>query len=106
MSLSSIPHLFIAGLGNLPYPITRHRLVFHKLKGYSHYLAHKFFNSIGQLVIDALASRLGVRMSSDRAGYFGRRDLLVGDTMMRLTLFKSSARVTSLSKNLYTKMYT
>jgi len=71
MSLSSIPHLFIAGLGNLPYPITRH--------------------SIGQLVIDALASRLGVRMSSDRAGYSGRRDLLVGDTMMTLTLFKSKS---------------
>ena len=98
MSLSSIPHLFIAGLGNLPYPITRHRLVFHKLKGYSHYLAHKFFNSIGQLVIDALASRLCIRMSSDRAGYSGRGNLLVGDTMMTLTLYKSSTRHSPLSK--------
>jgi PTH1 family peptidyl-tRNA hydrolase len=89
---SSIPHLFIAGLGNLPYPITRHRLVFHKLKSYFHYLAHKFFNSIGQLVIDALASRLGIRMSSDRAGFSGRGNLLIGDTTMTLTLFKSSTR--------------
>ena len=105
MSLSPIPHLFIAGLGNLPYPITRHRLVFHKTKSYFHYPAYKFFNSIGQLVIDALASRLGVRMSSDRAGYSGRRDLLVGDTMMTLTLYKSSTRHSRLSF-LDTEMYT
>jgi len=65
------PHVFIAGLGNISYPITRH--------------------SLGQLVIDALASRLGVTMSSDKAGYTGRKDLLVRNTQMTLTLFKSKS---------------
>ncbi|KAF8813960.1 peptidyl-tRNA hydrolase [Phlegmacium glaucopus] len=71
MTFSSIPHLFVAGLGNLPYPITRH--------------------SIGQFVIDALASRLGIHMSSGKSGYSGQGKLLVGDTTIALTLFKSKS---------------
>lgn len=88
MIMTSIPHLFIAGLGNFPYPITRHRLAFQnqtkKLPDSS--------NSIGQFVIDALASRLGIRMSSVKGGYSGQGRLLVGDTVVALTLFKSSTR--------------
>jgi len=71
MTIFAIPHLFIAGLGNLPYPITRH--------------------SIGQFIIDTLASRSGIRMSSVKGGYSGQGNLLVGNTMIALTLFKSKS---------------
>ncbi|KAJ3503232.1 hypothetical protein NLJ89_g8524 [Agrocybe chaxingu] len=69
MTVSSIPRLFIAGLGNIPYPLTRH--------------------SVGQLVVDALAHRLGIRMASVRGGYSGHGTALIGDTLVDLTLFKS-----------------
>lgn len=42
-------------------------------------------------------------MSSDRAGYSGRGNLLVGDTTMTLTLFKSSTRHSPFSKILDVK---
>jgi len=71
MTISTTPHLLIAGLGNLPYPMTRH--------------------SIGQLVIDALATRLGIHMKSDRGGYSGHGDVLIGNTPVNLTLFKSKS---------------
>ncbi|KAF8629134.1 hypothetical protein AX17_005720 [Amanita inopinata Kibby_2008] len=66
-----IPQLLVVGLGNLPYPMTRH--------------------SVGQLVVDSLASRLGVHLSVDRNGHIGHRILDVGDVPMSLTLFKSKS---------------
>ncbi|KAF8160637.1 peptidyl-tRNA hydrolase [Crassisporium funariophilum] len=71
MPVSSIPQLFIAGLGNLPFPATRH--------------------SIGQFVIDGLAVRLGIRMSSVRGGHLGQGNAVVGQTLVHLTLFKSKS---------------
>lgn len=47
-------------------------------------------NSVGQLAIDALASRLGIRMSSVRGGTSGQATVQVGETLVDLTLFKSS----------------
>lgn len=47
--------------------------------------------SIGHLVIDALASRLGIRMSSCRGGLSGKGNVPIGpDTLVELTLYKSS----------------
>ncbi|KAF9467388.1 peptidyl-tRNA hydrolase [Collybia nuda] len=66
-----IPQLIVVGLGNLPYPMTRH--------------------SIGQLIVDSLAYRLGIHMSPDRAGVSGQANVTVGDTLMSLTLFKSKS---------------
>ncbi|KAH7920146.1 peptidyl-tRNA hydrolase [Leucogyrophana mollusca] len=65
-----IPHLLVVGLGNLPFPQTRH--------------------SIGHLIIDALAARLGVHMSSDRAmgGVAGHAKAVFDDQMVDLTLLK------------------
>lgn len=65
------PHVFIAGLGNISHPITRH--------------------SVGQLIVDALASRLGISMSSERGGFRGRSEVLIGDTPVNLTLYKSKS---------------
>lgn len=48
-------------------------------------------SSVGQLVIDALAQRLGIRMASARGGYSGQGSALIGNTLVNLTLFKSSA---------------
>ncbi|KAJ6494969.1 peptidyl-tRNA hydrolase [Mycena vulgaris] len=63
------PRILVAGLGNLPYPNTRH--------------------SLGQLIIDELAWRTGIRMSSDRDGFSGDGVVMLGETRMALTLYKS-----------------
>ncbi|KAF8557631.1 peptidyl-tRNA hydrolase [Imleria badia] len=63
-------HLLVVGLGNLPFPNTRH--------------------SVGHLIIDALASRFGIRMSPNKAlnGFTGNSHVLFGDSNVDLTLFK------------------
>ncbi|KAG7446594.1 peptidyl-tRNA hydrolase [Guyanagaster necrorhizus] len=63
------PQLIIVGLGNLPMPLTRH--------------------SVGQLVVDALASRLGIHLSSNRRGISGQGTVLLAGRPIALTLFKS-----------------
>ncbi|ESK96481.1 peptidyl-trna hydrolase [Moniliophthora roreri MCA 2997] len=68
---NSTPQIIVVGLGNLPLPGTRH--------------------SLGQLVIDALSDRLGIRMSSDRKGVIGRDIITIGETNVQLTLYKSKA---------------
>ncbi|KAJ7071992.1 peptidyl-tRNA hydrolase [Mycena amicta] len=67
--MSSLPRLLVAGLGNLPYPNTRH--------------------SLGQLLIDQLAWRTGIRMSPDRDGFSGEGTVMLGQTQLSLTLYKS-----------------
>ncbi|TFK70591.1 peptidyl-tRNA hydrolase [Pluteus cervinus] len=62
-------HLLLVGLGNLPYPVSRH--------------------SVGQLVIDALAEGLGIHMSAGPGGLFGRSNVTIGETALSLSLFKS-----------------
>uniref|UniRef100_A0A8H7Y287 peptidyl-tRNA hydrolase n=2 Tax=Psilocybe cubensis TaxID=181762 RepID=A0A8H7Y287_PSICU len=71
MPVANVPTLFVAGLGNLPFPMTRH--------------------SVGQLVIDALATRLGIRLTSDRGGYSGQGNVLIGETRVNLALYKSKS---------------
>ncbi|KAF8915556.1 peptidyl-tRNA hydrolase [Mucidula mucida] len=66
------PRLFIAGLGNAPYPSTRH--------------------SVGQLIVDALASRLGITLARNRNGISGEGYVTVGKTPVTITLFKSRRR--------------
>ncbi|OAX37358.1 peptidyl-tRNA hydrolase [Rhizopogon vinicolor AM-OR11-026] len=67
---SGLPQLLVVGLGNLPFPQTRH--------------------SIGHLIIDALAARLCIHMSSDRTmgGVTGRSKVTLGETTVSLTLLK------------------
>ncbi|KAH9946930.1 peptidyl-tRNA hydrolase [Amylocystis lapponica] len=72
MSVAS--HFLVVGLGNLPYPMTRH--------------------SVGHLIIDSLAARLGMSLSSDRAcnGLKATRTgIMFGQTSATLTLFKPKA---------------
>ncbi|KAF7315780.1 hypothetical protein MIND_00094000 [Mycena indigotica] len=68
-SMSSVPRLLVAGLGNLPFPNTRH--------------------SLGQLVIDQLAWRTGIRMAAERDGFSGEATVYLGGTLLSLTLYKS-----------------
>ncbi|KAJ6594357.1 peptidyl-tRNA hydrolase [Mycena capillaripes] len=67
--MSHISKLLVAGLGNLPFPNTRH--------------------SLGQLIIDELAWRTGISMSSDRDGFSGQSTVTLGKTRLELTLYKS-----------------
>ncbi|KAF8070108.1 peptidyl-tRNA hydrolase [Lyophyllum atratum] len=67
----AIPKILVVGLGNLPFPITRH--------------------SVGQLIIDSLASRLGIHMSAERNGITGQGNVIIGETMVSLHLFKSKS---------------
>ncbi|KIJ68130.1 hypothetical protein HYDPIDRAFT_107786 [Hydnomerulius pinastri MD-312] len=70
VAVLKLPQLLVVGLGNLPYPNTRH--------------------SIGHLVVDALASRFGMRMTTDRSlgGFVGHSKVQLGDLDVALTLFK------------------
>ncbi|KAJ7187773.1 peptidyl-tRNA hydrolase [Mycena filopes] len=67
--MAHLPRLLVAGLGNMPFPNTRH--------------------SLGQLIIDELAYRTGIRMSSDRDGFSGESTITLGSTPLVLTLYKS-----------------
>ncbi|KAJ7045935.1 peptidyl-tRNA hydrolase [Mycena alexandri] len=67
--MTHLPRLLVAGLGNLPFPNTRH--------------------SLGQLIIDELAGRTGIRMPSDRDGFSGESTITLGSTPLVLTLYKS-----------------
>ncbi|KAI6157646.1 peptidyl-tRNA hydrolase [Pisolithus tinctorius] len=64
------PRLLVVGLGNLPYPNTRH--------------------SIGHVIADALAVRFGIHMNMNRSigGFIGHSDVLLSDDTVSLTLFK------------------
>ncbi|KAI0373987.1 peptidyl-tRNA hydrolase [Pilatotrama ljubarskyi] len=64
-------HFLVAGLGNITHPMTRH--------------------SIGHHIIDVLASRLGIHLSPDRAGYAARTNVQIGQDTVTLTLFKPKA---------------
>ncbi|KAG7098380.1 hypothetical protein E1B28_000338 [Marasmius oreades] len=68
---SQKPQLLVVGLGNLPLPGTRH--------------------SLGHLVVDALASRLGISLSTERKGISGGGLVTIGKTPVQLTLFKSKS---------------
>ncbi|KAH7913253.1 peptidyl-tRNA hydrolase [Hygrophoropsis aurantiaca] len=65
-----IAQLLVVGLGNLPFPQTRH--------------------SVGHLIIDALAAKYGIPMISDRSlgGITGRSKVSFDDKLIDLTLFK------------------
>ncbi|KAG5729572.1 Peptidyl-tRNA hydrolase [Termitomyces sp. T112] len=67
----SLPRILIVGLGNLPLPLTRH--------------------SVGQLIIDSLATRLDITLSADRSGFAGHGTVIIGETMVSLHLFKSKS---------------
>ncbi|KAG6850137.1 hypothetical protein H0H93_000522 [Arthromyces matolae] len=45
--------------------------------------------SVGQLIIDSLATRLGITLSADRTGFLGHGNVVIGETMVSLYLFKS-----------------
>ncbi|KXN90863.1 Peptidyl-tRNA hydrolase [Leucoagaricus sp. SymC.cos] len=67
----TVPQLLVVGLGNLPMPLTRH--------------------SVGHLIVDSLASRLGIKLSSQKGGYVGHDEVYIGETLVSLTLFKSKS---------------
>ncbi|KAI0310653.1 peptidyl-tRNA hydrolase [Amylostereum chailletii] len=63
--------ILIAGLGNLPLPLTRH--------------------SVGHFVVDSLATRLGVKLSSKFGGSYGQTNILVDGSPLTLSLYKPNA---------------
>ncbi|KAI0072511.1 peptidyl-tRNA hydrolase [Panus rudis PR-1116 ss-1] len=62
------PRFLIAGLGNQPWPLTRH--------------------SVGHLALDSLASRLGTTFVSERACFVAHASVCMGDYPIELTLIK------------------
>lgn len=80
--------LVIVGLGNLPLPRTRHRYAL--FLSVQQNWSNVCLNSVGNLIIDALAARWGVRLSTNRSmgGTYGKVDALIGDEMLSVTLLK------------------
>ncbi|KAI4517751.1 peptidyl-tRNA hydrolase [Schizophyllum commune Loenen D] len=68
-SLAKPTQLFIAGLGNMTHPATRH--------------------SVGQIIMDGLAARLGIRIESCRNGFVGTGRMTLGDNVGMVTLYKT-----------------
>ncbi|KAL1746406.1 peptidyl-tRNA hydrolase [Schizophyllum fasciatum] len=68
-SLVRPTQLFIAGLGNQTHPATRH--------------------SVGQLILNALAARVGIQMDSCRNGFVGTGRMNVGDNVATISLYKT-----------------
>ncbi|KAJ3576775.1 hypothetical protein NP233_g227 [Leucocoprinus birnbaumii] len=66
-----IPQVLVVGLGNLPLPLTRH--------------------SVGHLIVDSIAERLGIKLSSQKGGYAGQGQVQLGEKQVLLTLFKSKS---------------
>ncbi|KAJ2919928.1 hypothetical protein MD484_g436, partial [Candolleomyces efflorescens] len=66
-SSTSTPHIFIAGLGNAPYPKTRH--------------------SVGQYIVNSLSKQLSIPLRSVRGGHIGSG--IDPSTGLKITLFKS-----------------
>lgn len=46
--------------------------------------------SVGHLIVDTLANRLGIKLSNQKGGYAGHGQVHIGETLVSLTLFKSS----------------
>ncbi len=46
--------------------------------------------SVGHLIVDSLAARLGLRLLPDKDGFVGQGTVNVGEALVDLTLFKSS----------------
>ncbi|KAG6336621.1 hypothetical protein ID866_2460 [Astraeus odoratus] len=67
---SKFHQLLVVGLGNLPYPKTRH--------------------SVGHVIVDALAARFGIHMDTNRSmrGFVGHSNVLLSDSHVSLILFK------------------
>lgn len=47
-------------------------------------------NSVGQYVVDSLASRFGLPLLSDKGGLHAHGKVMIGDTLVELSLFKTS----------------
>jgi PTH1 family peptidyl-tRNA hydrolase len=88
--MTHIPKLLVAGLGNLPYPNTRHRYFTQSFFFEERVTEGSMRYSLGQLLIDELSWRTGIRMSPDRDGFSGESTVILGKTPLTLTLFKSS----------------
>ncbi|KAF9010674.1 peptidyl-tRNA hydrolase [Cyathus striatus] len=73
----ALPRFYIVGLGNLPYPGTRHR----------HTNGHC---SIGQYVLDALVDHYGLFYLPSKGGHLAETETTVGNIPCHLTFFKSS----------------
>ncbi|KZT66338.1 peptidyl-tRNA hydrolase [Daedalea quercina L-15889] len=72
--LTGSSHFLVVGLGNIPYPGTRH--------------------SIGHLVVDGLASRLGISLTPDSVvkGFRAtKHNVPIGEENVTITLYKPKA---------------
>ncbi|THH33293.1 hypothetical protein EUX98_g882 [Antrodiella citrinella] len=49
----------------------------------------KTLGSVGHVLIDSLAERLGVRLSNERHGFIAQRDVLVGENSVKVTLLRT-----------------
>lgn len=61
--------------------------------------------SVGQLVVDGLAQRFGISLASDRGGYIGQGNVLIGDTTVNLTLYKSSPYIFYWGRDKFSDIY-
>jgi PTH1 family peptidyl-tRNA hydrolase len=90
--------VLIAGLGNLTHPLTRHRRVFFLCTAV--FLLFIPRSSVGQLALDSLATRLGVRLSPDKSigGYYAETNIEIHGRAFILGLYKTRTYVSCVSR--------
>jgi hypothetical protein len=80
----------VVGLGNLTHPLTRHR---HVLFPSTHlcFVLFILLSSVGQLALDSLSARVGVRLSPDKSlgGYYAESKMDMGGRPFAIGLYKT-----------------
>ena len=82
--------VLVVGLGNLTHPSTRHRHVIFIFLSFISVLLILLI-SVGQLALDSLSTRLGIRLSPDRSlgGYYAETEIDMGGRSFVIGLYKT-----------------
>jgi len=90
--------ILIVGLGNLSHPLTRHRQAFSLL--HVRFVLFILLYSVGQLALDSLSSRLGVRLSPDKplGGYYAEAKIDIDGKPFAVGLYKTRTYVSRVAR--------
>ena len=90
--------ILVVGLGNLSHPQTRHRHGFSLL--HVRFVLFILLYSVGQLALDSLSSRLGVRLSPDKSlvGYYAEAEIDIDGRPFAVGLYKTRTYVSRVAR--------
>lgn len=88
---TGVPQVLVAGLGNYTYPLSRHRYLISRIsRSFQNTRTLIHFLSIGHIIVNSLAARLGIQLAGTTNGVSGKGSVTIGRTKLTLHLYKSS----------------